>query len=125
MDALRSAENVSNVPELEAQISTLKRKNVQVGSELENLKKELRAFEADFSNLEEGRSLITLFQSKIKLVKSRMRYLKQEAYFAKVAAQKERDRLEAIAGNNGFLVKGGQLHKQDNQKGFVDVKIVP
>jgi chromosome segregation ATPase len=125
LDTLRSTENVQNIPELEAKISTLKQKNVEVSSELNRLKKELRAFEADFANLDEGKSLITLFQSKIKLVASRMRYLKQEAYFAKVAAQKERDRIETLNGNSGFLVKGGEAHKTGTAKGFaIDVKIV-
>jgi chromosome segregation ATPase len=125
LDSLRNTENVANIPELEAKISTLKKTNVQVSSELENLKRELRAFEADFSNLEEGRSLITLFQNKIRLVKSRMRYLKQEAFFAKVAAQKEKDRIAALNGNSGFVVRGGEPKKAGtNQKGFVDVKIV-
>ena len=125
LEALRATENVKDIPELEAKIDSLKQKNVQVNTELGNLKNELRAFEADFSNLDEGKSLISLFQNKIKLVKSRMRYLKQEAYFAKIAAQKEKDRLAALNGNSGFLVRDGQPHKASNSKGFaIDVKIV-
>ena len=111
-------------PQLEAKVATLKEKNVQVGSELEELKTQLRAFEGEFANMEEGTSLITLFQNKIKLVKSRMRYLKQEAYFAKVAAQKERDRIEAINGNSGFLVRDGQAKKTGGKPFAIDVKIM-
>ncbi len=120
-------EDLQNVPALEARINDLKAKNSQATEELTGLKKELRAFEADFSNLEEGKSLISLFQNKIKLVSSRMRYLKQEAYFAKIAAQKEKDRMETINGNNGFLVKDGQANKAGGPaKSFaIDVKIVP
>lgn len=125
VDALRSAENVKDLPELEAKIRSLKEKNEQVNAELGDLKKELRVFQADFANMEEGKSLITLFRSKITLVKTRMSYLKQEAYFAKIAAQKEKDRLAAQRGNNGFLLLGGQTNKSGNAQGFsIDVKIV-
>ncbi len=114
-----------NIPQLESRITALKEKNTQVTSELDGLKNQLRAFEADFANMEEGKSLITLFQSKIKLVKSRMRYLKQEAYFARIAAQKERDRAEAINGNNGYLVRDGQIKKTNGKPFAIDVKIIP
>ncbi len=86
----------------------------------------MRAFEADFSNLEEGQSLIVLFQNKIKLVKSRMHYLKQEAFFTRVAAQKEKDRLAVLNGNSGFIMRNGQLQNPNGtKKSFaIDVKIV-
>ena len=106
-------------------IKNLKDENVQVGAQLAELKNKLRAFEADFSNMEEGKSLIALFQNKIKLVNSRMRYLKQETYFAKIAAQKERDRVAALNGNSGFIVRNGEVIKAGASKSFaIDVKIV-
>ncbi len=76
--------------------------------------------------MDEGRSLISLFQNKIKLVKSRMRNIAQEAYFAKIAAQKERDRLALLNGNNGFLTHNGEVQKpKDTNKNFsIDVKMV-
>ena len=67
-----------------------------------------------------------LFQNKIRLVKSHMRYLKQEAFFARVAAQKEKDRLAVLNGNSGSVLRNGQLQKPDgSKKSFaIDVKIV-
>jgi septal ring factor EnvC (AmiA/AmiB activator) len=126
LDDLRNAEGVQNIGELQAKIDTLKAKDTQITTQLADLKSQLRAFEADFSNPEEGQSLIVLFQSKIKFVKSRMHYLKQEAYFTKVAAQKEKDRLGILNGNNGFLVRSGQLQNPSStKKSFaIDVKIV-
>jgi hypothetical protein len=125
LDGLRASENVQNMDELQVKIKTLKEKDAQVSVELGNLKNQLRAFEADFSNIEEGRSLITLFQNKIKLVKSRLRYLKQEAYFAKISAQKEKDRLSALNGNSGFVIRNGEAVKASTKKSFaIDVKIV-
>ena len=125
LEALRAAENVSSIPELEGRIDALKKTNAEVTSELSGVKSELRAFQADFSNLAEGKSLVVLFQNKISLVKSRMRYLRQEAYFARVAAQKEKDRIAALNGNSGFLFKDGRLRKTGDVKGFaIDVKML-
>jgi chromosome segregation ATPase len=127
---LQSLEGISeggvpkNITELEARIKNLKNKNAQASSELEDLKTQLRVFQADFSTREDGRSLITLFQNKIRLVKSRMRYLEQEAYFAKIAAQKERDRVALLNGNNGYIIHNGQVHKPNNKSYTIDVKMV-
>ncbi len=127
LDALRSAENVENVGALQNKINVLKDRNAQVSLQLADLENQLRAFQAEFSNLDEGRSLIVLFQNKIRLVKSRMRYLKQEAYSARVAAQKEKDRLASLNGNSGFVLHNGQMQNPNgSKKSFaIDVKIVP
>ncbi len=126
LDNLRNAENVQNMGELQTKIQTLKEKDSQVSLQLAQLKSQMRAFSAEFSNLEEARSLIVLFQNKIKFVKSRMRYLKQEAFLAKVAAQKEKDRLAVLNGNSGFVVRNGQVQNPNGtRKSFaIDVKIV-
>ena len=126
LDQLRDSENVQNLGELQNKIDTLKTRDSQVTLQLAELKNQLRAFEADFSDLDEGQSLIVLFQNKIKLVKTRMRYLKQEAFFARVAAQKEKDRLATLNGNSGFVLRNGQVQKPDStKKSFaIDVKIV-
>lgn len=126
LDGMKTAEGVQNVNDLEARVAALKSKNNEADRELSNLKTQLRAFQADFSTLEEGRSLITLFQNKIKLVKSRMRAIQQEAYFAKIAAQKERDRIATLNGNNGYMIRNGEVKKpnQGNKNFSIDVKMV-
>ena len=126
LDQLRNMENVQNLGELQTRIRTLKDRDSQVSDQLSELKNELRAFDANFSNLSEGQSLIVLFQNKIKLVKTRMRYIKQEAFFAKVAAQKEKDRLATLNGNSGFVLRNGQAQSPiGTKKSFaIDVKIV-
>lgn len=125
IDPSQRAENAPTVVEdLKQKIADLKEKNVEVSGQLAQLKEQLRAFEADFGNLDEGRTLISLFQNKIKLVKSRMNYLKQEAHFAKIAAQKEKDRIAALNGNNGYVIKNGQTQKAGNKAFNIDVKIV-
>lgn len=126
LNELRSTENVQNIGELQAKIKTLNDKDSQVSAQLTDLKTQLRAFEADFSSPEEGRSLIVLFQNKIKLVKTRLHYLKQEAFFTKVAAQKEKDRLAVLNGNSGYVLRNGQPQNPDGTKKTfaIDVKIV-
>lgn len=126
LDNLRTTENVQNINDLQTKIKVLKEKDVEVSSQLNQLKSQLRAFEADFSDMDEGRSLIVLFKNKINLVKSHMRYLKQQAYYAKVAAQKEKDRLAILNGNSGFVVRNGQAQNPNGtKKSFaIDVKIV-
>jgi chromosome segregation ATPase len=126
LDNLRNTENVQNIGELQDKIQSLKEKDSQVSVQLADLKSQLRAFDGDFSNPEQGQTMIVLFQNKIRLVKSHMRYLKQEAFFAKIAAQKEKDRLAALNGNSGFVVRNGQAQGPDGtKKSFaIDVKIV-
>lgn len=126
LDALRNTENVQNVSELQAKIQALNENDIQVSQQLTDLKSQLRAFNAEFSKPEEGRSLIVLFQSKINLVKSHMRYLQQEAFFTRVAAQKEKDRLAVLNGNSGFVVRDGKLQNPDGTKRTfaIDVKVV-
>jgi len=108
-------------------LDDLRNENFKVSLQLAQLKSQLRAFRAEFSNPEQGRSLIVLFQNKIKLIKSRMRYLSQEAFFAKIAAQKEKDRLAVLNGNSGFVVRNGRPQNPNGtKKSFaIDVKIVP
>ncbi len=123
-DEIQGLGNVGSISELEARIAALKGKNDQVTEQLNALRRQMSAYEGEFANVTEGKSLLTLFQNKIKLIKSRMKYLNQEAYFTKIAAQKEHDRVAALNGNNGYIVKDGRLHKAD--QGFsVDVKLMP
>ncbi len=126
LDELRNTENVQDIGALEAKIRTLKDRDSQVSLQIADLKSQLRAFQGEFSDPEEGRSLIVLFQNKINLVKSRMHYLRQEAFFTRVAAQKEKDRLAILNGNNGFVVHDGQLQNPNGTKKTfaIDVKIV-
>lgn len=126
LDQLRNSQNVQNIGELQAKISTLQDRDSQVSLQLAQLKDQLHDFRAEFSNMKEGQSLISLFQNKIRLVKMRMRYLKQEAYSAKVAAQKEKDRLATLNGNSGFVVRDGRLQNPNGTKKTfaIDVKIV-
>jgi len=125
LDGIRSSQNVQNA-DLEARISALKVRDAQTNTELDDLRTQLRTFQADFSTLDQGRSLIHLFQKKIKLVKNRMHYLEREVYLTKVAAQKERDRIATLNGNNGFVFHNGEFQKPNgtNKTFSINVKMV-
>ena len=126
LEGLRSQENVQNVNELQTRIQTLKDRDSKIAYQLSDLRSQLKAFNAEFSKPDEGRSLITLFQNKIRLVKTRMSFLRQEAFVARLAAQKEKDRLASLNGNDGFLVRDGHLLSPEaTKKSFaIDVKLV-
>ena len=93
---------------LQKQIELLNQKNAEFVNELGVLKEQMRAFEGNIKDLDEGKALITLFSSKLKLVKTKMHYLKREAYYARISAQKERDRILLSKGNKGYLINKGQ-----------------
>lgn len=126
LDQLRAAEGVASVDQLQGKIKSLKDKDTRISLQLEDLKGQLRAYQAEFSNPAEGRSLIKLFRNKIRMVKNRIRYLDQEAFEARVVAQKEKDRLAALNGNNGFVVRNGQVQNPEGTKKTfaIDVKLV-
>lgn len=93
---------------LETMINAFKKKNKELDVQLQTVRKELSTFQPEIGDTREGRTKITLFKNHIKMVKKNMGVLKKQAYDLKVAAQTERDRLESLYGNGGFMVKEGQ-----------------
>ncbi|MBF0123126.1 MAG: hypothetical protein HQL21_06955 [Candidatus Omnitrophica bacterium] len=93
---------------LEKLIRVFKKKNRELDSVLQVTRKELATFQPDINDLKEGQNKIKLFKNQIHLVKKNMGIWKENALQARIAAQKERDRVEAVYGNGGFLVKDGE-----------------
>lgn len=93
---------------LEAMIAAFKKKNKKMDLELQGVRKELAVFQPDISDEGEGRAKVQVFKQHIRMVKKNIGILRQIAYEARVAAQKEHDRLEAAYGNGGYMVKDGQ-----------------
>jgi chromosome segregation ATPase len=112
---------------LETMLMAFKKKNKEIDLELQGARKELAVFKPDINDLGEGRSKVQMFKEHINMVKKNMGILRQKADEAREVAQKESDRLEALYGNGGFLVKDGQ-DKSVNTYGQrhmnVDVKIL-
>jgi chromosome segregation ATPase len=109
---------------LETMIDVFKKKNKDLDMQLQTVRKELAQFQPDINDLGEGRTKIQRFKDHIRMVKVNMRGIKTLAYEAKVAAQKERDRLEALYGNAGYMVKDGE-NKSVNRfsENTVDIQV--
>ncbi|MBF0330564.1 MAG: hypothetical protein HQL17_01400 [Candidatus Omnitrophica bacterium] len=108
---------------LENMINAFKKKNKQLDADLQSVRKELATFQPDISDTKEGRAKILLFKNHIVMVKKNMNILKQQAVTVKIEAQKQRDRLEMLYGNNGYMVKGGQDQSTKRQGAKVDIKV--
>lgn len=108
---------------LEAMIDTFKKKNRKLDKDLQAVRKELAIYRPDIEDLAEGRSKVKLFKNHIQMVKRNMVALKRQAYEMHVAAQKEKDRLELLYGNNGYLVKDGQNTSMKAMQRKVDIDV--
>ncbi|NTV28551.1 MAG: hypothetical protein HGA80_00525 [Candidatus Omnitrophica bacterium] len=112
---------------LESMIGAFKKKNREIDHELQSVRKELAVFQPDIDSLNQGRDKVMLFKKHIKMVKLNMHAIKKSAYLAKVAAQQERDRVEMLYGNNGYLMKNGKVNSGlsfDQKKVDINVKFV-
>ena len=112
---------------LEGMILTFKKKNKDLDHELQSVRKELAEFQPDINDVDEGRAKIKRFKDHIRMVKKNMSLIRVKADEARVAAQKERDRLESLYGNGGFMVKDGQNKSVtgfDQKRVEIDVKFI-
>lgn len=102
--------------DLETNISNLQAQNGQLKEELTLIKDQLKRYEGQFETIDEGKELLNLFRSRIRLVKSKVQILQVESKQAKVHALKERDKLRMALGNNGYFVKDGSTVIVDIEK---------
>lgn len=108
---------------LETMINAFKKKNKQLDAQLQMVRKELAGFQPDILDTKEGREKVLRFKNQIRLVKKNMGVLKEQAQDMKIAAQKERDRLETLYGNNGYIMKDGKNQSLKRQTAKVDIKV--
>ncbi|MBF0620140.1 MAG: hypothetical protein HQL19_08235 [Candidatus Omnitrophica bacterium] len=102
------AKALSKGEALENMIMVFKKKNKELDIQLQGVRKELAVFQPEIGDLNEGKAKIQNFKDHINMVKRNMHGIKVKAWEAKVSAQKERDRVEELYGNNGYLVKNGK-----------------
>jgi len=107
---------------LETMINAFKKKNKQLDADLQMVRKELSTFQPDIADTKEGKEKVLRFKNHIKLVKMNMVILREQAQMMKMEAQQERDRLEVLYGNNGYMMKDGKNQSQKRQ-GTVDIKV--
>ncbi len=108
---------------LETMLQAFKKKNKQLDVDLQMVRKELSLFQPDIADTKEGREKVLRFKNQIRLVKKNMGVLKQQVQEMKIAAQKERDRLEMLYGNNGYMMKDGRDQSLKRQGAKVDIKV--
>ncbi len=113
----------------QAMISQLEEKNAQLAKDMQALQERLSYLDGNVKDLAEAKNLIGEYKDKFRLVKGKIRAFNRQAFEAKVAAQKEKDRIAMLLGNNGYLVKDGKSHVPDpalaeKQRIQIDVEIV-
>jgi chromosome segregation ATPase len=112
---------------LEDMIKAYKNKNEELERDLQAIRQELLAFKPEIMDLAQGRTKVSFYKKHIRTVKKNMSVIKNQALEVKKAAQKERDRLEMMYGNNGYLVKNGQdlsVTSFDQKKVEINVNFV-
>ena len=112
---------------LESMINAFRRKNKEIEVELKSVRQELARLQPDISDLDEGRSKVLFFKDRIRGVRKNMSSLRRKAADLRAGAQKERDRLESLYGNGGYMVKNGENVSRNisGQRNIaIDVKFV-
>ena len=96
--------------ELEDTISRLKERNARIinhMSSTKSVKREPVFNSTNIQTVDKGKSLIDQFRSKIQEVKVRIRDIKRATHQKKIEEQEEQDKIHAMLGNNGYLIRNG------------------
>jgi hypothetical protein len=101
---------------LESSLAQLQQDNSKLAEEMKTLQSRLDYFEGNVKNIEEGRSLIHVFKGKIKQVKSKIRQYKRDVEDLRVAALSQKDSIRLVLGNNGYMVRNGEIVNVDMEK---------
>jgi len=90
---------LNQMAELQSSVKELQGENKKIRKEVVQLQE---IAEARFSTPEEGYALLKRYNAKVKSVKQRIRKLE-------AAAQREHDKMLARLGNNGYMVREGEI----------------
>ena len=93
---------------LESLVKDLKAKNLSLDADLQKVRSELAEYSADIDGVDQGRSRLKALRRQINKVKKNIAAIRRRAADARAAAQRERDRVESLYGNGGFLVRDGE-----------------
>jgi chromosome segregation ATPase len=122
----------SNNQAVAKNLENLQKKNDSYNEELSKLRDDLNNSQTNAKDMAEGKAIIKEFKKKIGAVKEKMNALRREARLAKIKAQQEHDRQMAILGNNGYLLKDGQIQMANEAEAApekkavdIDVQFVP
>lgn len=110
---------LDQLKEMEREIGELRETNAQIQVQMlqesyaANAQSEPAQNPFDFETIDQGRKWIQKFKRKIQKVRNRIRELKRQQHQNRVSLQQEADRQETLLGNNGFLVRDGQVLPMD------------
>lgn len=97
--------------------SQLKGKDARLADQVDAVNAQLDDFaHNDIRDMDEGRTRVAFYHSRIKVVQSRIRQIKGEVRSARIAALRQRDRIRIMIGNNGYLTKNGQIVQVDRKR---------
>ena len=113
---------LSQVTDLQSTVSSLKEENTQILLEINDLKRQLAYERKDVESIPEGLAFIKRFKDRIFKVKGQIKELKNNAYLQKIADQREKDRTALMLGNNGFLIRDGQLTVANSKRPAAEKK---
>lgn len=116
MIAFAQRENFQLKQEIKA-ASQLKDKDVHLSDKVNALKDQLDDFVHNrVKDVDVGRTWIAFYHSRIKVVQSEIRQIKERVHNARIAALRQRDRIRTMIGNNGYLTKDGQIVQVDRKQ---------
>ncbi len=131
---------LDELKDLEVTIARLRQENTQILDEMQRVKDQqtqqaklviLRKEGMQFTTPEEGRSVLKNLKNRMHKVKRRIHTLRRQEYRRLEQVQDEIDRMESMAGNNGYVIRRGRPTRMDmpdvtsQQNITIDVKIVP
>jgi len=110
---------LDQLKEMEREIGELRETNAQIQVQMlqetyaVKTQQDEQTDHLDFDTVDGGRGLVQKFKGKIRMIRDRIRELKRQQHQRRVVLQQEADRKETLLGNNGFMVRDGQVMPMD------------
>jgi len=119
----RFKQQLDELARMEQTIANLQEENVRISQQLSLMKIAEENPQQMVNSLAQGREMIDTYQAKIRAITGRMKELKIEALDERIASLKEADKQMLLMGNNGFLIRDGELTPVDISLPQVSPKI--
>ncbi|MCA9400333.1 MAG: PilZ domain-containing protein [Candidatus Omnitrophica bacterium] len=113
---LNEQEMLKTKAELENAIVLLEQQNEQIQSEMKEVQKQLNYYNGEVDTIDEANRLMDFYKKSMRSMSKKIKHFQVQAMEAKKDAMRERDRVQSVLGNNGFLMKNGQTVTVDENK---------
>ena len=95
-------------------LEQLKIQNDGLKAEVDKLQDQIRYLSAtDIKNKDEADSLMKLYKTNLKLVKTKIKDFKKQTQQTRTTVESEENHLKDVAGNRGYLIKDGTVIMMD------------